>query len=267
MSGDGATAGHYAQIGPANIYYELHGQGEPLLLLHGVLTSSKDLSHQIREFAEHFQVIAVDGRGHGRSSDIDEPFSYKGWANDIVQLLVQLGKAPVHVFGWSSGGVVGLELAMSHPELIKKLAVFGTDFHHTGIIDGWVDTLFSLPPESKQLAIPREGYQRVSPHPQHWPVYYRKAVEMLQSQPTYTTAQLHTIKAPTLVMAGDSDVIKPEHSRALAAAIADSTLVIFPDSTHYTPVDKPDLVNRMVLDFLKDQGSAFPDHIASWVSS
>jgi pimeloyl-ACP methyl ester carboxylesterase len=252
MNGDEATAGHYAQIGTASIYYELHGQGEPLLLLHGVLTSSKDLGKQIPAFAQHFEVIAVDARGHGRSSDTDEPFSYKGWANDIVKLLVQLGKAPVNVFGWSSGGVVGLELAMSHPELIKKLAVFGTDFHHTGIIDGWVDALFSLPSDSKQLAIPREGYQSISPHPEHWPVYYRKAVEMLQSQPTYTAAQLHTIKAPTLVMAGDSDVIKPEHSRALAAAIPDSTLVICPDSTHYAPVEKPDLVNRIVLDFLED---------------
>ena len=136
--------GHYAKVNDIKIYYETLGKGPPLLMLHGGTVSSECWSAQLEPFARHFQLILPDSRGHGRSTDSDQPFSYAVMASDMVELLNQLKIKSTLLCGWSDGGIIGLHLSIHHPGLIKRQILIGVNFHVNGLIPvfrAWLQNL------------------------------------------------------------------------------------------------------------------------------
>jgi pimeloyl-ACP methyl ester carboxylesterase len=244
-----AGDGKYTQIDETNIYFEIHGDGEPLLLLHGGFTSIDSFYKQIPLFAKHYRVIAVDSRGHGRSNDTTEPFNYADMSHKMSTLLEQLRIQKTRVVGWSDGGVIGLDLAMRNPGLVSKLVTFGSNFHHEGLIPNQMSD-FDNSEDSELLDLARISYQTISPHPEKWPEFIKKTLTMWRTQPTYTIEQLGKITAATLVMVGDDDMIKLSHTETLVEAIDNATLAVIPDSTHFAPIENPEPVNRLILAFL-----------------
>lgn len=246
-AGDGA----YIQIGEANIYYEIHGDGEPLLLLHGGFASIDSFYKQIPFLAEYYRVIAVDSRGHGRSSDTAEPLSYASMSLDMSNLLEELEIKHTRIVGWSDGGVIGLDLAMRNPGLVSKLVTFGSNFHYEGLIPDELSGT-EYPADGELLDFARSSYQSISPHPNRWPEFVKKTQTMWSTQPHYTIEQLGKITAATLVMVGDDDMIKLSHTKIMVEAIDNATLEIVPDSTHFAPIENPQQINQSILDFLAD---------------
>jgi pimeloyl-ACP methyl ester carboxylesterase len=236
-----AHGGQYIAVDDIKIYCETFGAGRPVLVLHGGLGSIEDMSYQIRALAASHFVIAVDSRGHGRSTDASAPLSYSRMSDDMVQVLDHLKVDQVDVVGWSDGGIIGLDLAMRHPERVRRLVAIGANFD--------VDGLDVIPTVE---TVPRTPflYWLLAPDPAHWPDFYRKVVTMWRTQPQYTVSDLGHIKAPTLVMAGEYDLIKREHTDQLAQAIPGSQESVIAGATHAVALEKPEIVNSKILNFL-----------------
>jgi pimeloyl-ACP methyl ester carboxylesterase len=237
-----ARGGHFAKFDEVSIYYETYGAGPPVLLLHGGLGSHEDMRNQIRTLANSHLVIAPDSRGQGRSTDSDIPLTYSVMADDMAQLLDRLHTARVDVVGWSDGGIIGLDLAMRYPERVRRLVAISANYDPKGV------------PQSPitEVDVPRTPirYRVLAKTPAYWPVIYQKVTMMWQTQPNYSLDNLGHIKAPTLIMAGEFDIIKAEHTAKLAKAIPGSQEIIVEGATHSVPTDKPDEVNKIILNFL-----------------
>jgi pimeloyl-ACP methyl ester carboxylesterase len=242
-----ANGGQYINARGVSIYYETYGAGPPVLVLHGGLGSIEGMSNQIRALAKSHFVIATDSRGHGRSTDSEEPLGYSLMSDDMANLLNHLHIDRVDVVGWSDGAIIGLDLAMRHPELVRRLVAISANYDVDGLV-GEAASDSEIPP-------PPLRYRLLARDPAHWPEIYRKVVKMWETQPHYTLNELGQIKAPTLIMAGEFDIIKREHTSQLAKAIPGSEEIIVQGATHAVPNDKPEIVNRQILRFLDEQRS------------
>ncbi|MGI4870403.1 MAG: alpha/beta fold hydrolase [Janthinobacterium lividum] len=226
------AAGHYQLANGVRLYYETYGQGPPLLLLHGNGESINSFRYQIAEFARHYQVIALDTRDHGQSATTKGPLTYDLFAADVLALLDALHLPAVRIVGWSDGGNTGLSLALHYPGRVQALVTMGANlFADTTAIDG-------------QLL----RYVQQARH--HGPERNRRLNALMADYPQLSPAGLAAIAAPTLVLAGEKDVIKEAHTRLIAASIPKAQLVILPGLTHYAPQENPALFNKTVLDFL-----------------
>ncbi len=237
-----AHGGRYFDINGVRIYVEAYGSGPPVLLLHGGLGSIEDMHSQIRALAATRLVIAADSRAHGRSTDSDAPLSYALMADDMLKLLDRLKIDKADVVGWSDGGIIGLDLAMHHPERVGRLVVISANYD--------VDGLINSPVAAKEIPPVPGFYARNAPDPAHWPTMYRKVVTMWQTQPRYSLDDLGRIKAPTLVIAGQHDLVKREHTAELANATPGRQEDIIEGATHFVLSEKPDIVNDHILRFL-----------------
>lgn len=244
--------GQSADINDIKIYYEIHGKGEPLLLLHGGTAFIECFYKMIPGLADKFQVIAVDSRGHGRSTDSVKPLSYELMADDMFKLLKKLDISNVYIVGWSDGGIIGLDLAMSYPALVRKLVVIGTNFRSDGLKDEDQNFFYNATPDLEYFSKPRKFYETIAPHPDHWPVIFEKIIQMWKTQPNYSLAQLKTIQSPVLIIVGENGAIKIEHTKEMAKTISKSRLFVVPESTHMVPMEKPEVLNREIICFLKD---------------
>ncbi len=242
--------GHYADVNRIRIYYELHGNGEPLLLLHGGTAFIESLYAQIPEFASRFWVIAPDSRAHGRSSDNGDPLSYGRMASDMAELLKILNVRQAYVVGWSDGGIIGLDLAIHRPDLVRKLVMIGTNYHYNGMTPEAVSFTETLSPETSELAGIRSFYGMIAPDPAKWPVLIGRIREMWRTQPEFSENELRTIRKPVLVLVGEHDMIRTDHSRRMAELILNSKLVIVPGASHGLPMERPDFVNPLIINFL-----------------
>jgi pimeloyl-ACP methyl ester carboxylesterase len=238
-----AHGGQYADINGIRIYYETYGTGRPVLVLHGDFGFIESMHYQIRGLAANRFVIAPDRRAHGRSSDSNQPLSYELMANDMLKLLDKLNIAETDVVGWSGGAIIGLDLAMHHPERVRRLVALGANYDE----DGW--DMDKCP--SSKIPDGRDFYKRIAPDPTYWPVFHQKMIEMWRTQPHYSVADLGTIKAPTLILAGEFDCVKREHTDQLAKAISGGREEIIKGATHYAPLLQPDVVNPPILKFLE----------------
>jgi pimeloyl-ACP methyl ester carboxylesterase len=238
-----AGGGRWASVGDVSIYYETFGSGAPVLLLHGGLGVHEDMSRQIISLAPTHLVIAPDSRGHGRSTDSNEPLSYSLMADDMVSLLDLLHIARVDVVGWSDGAIIGLELAMRHPERVDKLVAISANFD--------VDGLIQLPDAVVSVPAAPLRYRLFAQDPAHWPTLYTKVVKMWREQPRYKVGDLAMIKSPTLVIAGEFDSIKREHTDLLTRSIPGAQEEIIKGATHAVPKDKPNIVNSLISKFLE----------------
>jgi len=248
--GSNPAAGNTFVFDGTHFYYEIYGEGAPLLLLHGNGDSIGSLKRQIGDFASHHRVIAMDSRGQGRSELGTAALTYEQMAEDANALLDHLRLEQVKVLGWSDGGIIGLLLTIRHPEKVGMLAVMGAnlqpDAAYPWAVDGAVRLRDRL---TAQLATAKD------PKPL---LLQLKLLDLVENQPHIPLTDLATIKVPTLVMAADRDVIRDEHTLSMFHAIPKSQLAIFPGATHMIPAQDPARFNRSVLDFF-DKPFAMPD--------
>ena len=247
--------GEYVDVGGLKTWYDTAGEGDPLLLLHGGLCTNDTWSAQIPAFSERFRVIAPERRAHGHTPDVDGPLNYSDMASDTIGFLESVVKEPAHLVGWSDGGVVGLLVAIARPDLVRKLVVIGANTNPGGAVPE-AHAISETDPEDPSLEMFRGLYAAASPDgPEHWPIMFAKFAEMVTKQPDIKTDELARIKSPTLVVAGDDDMVTLEHTVDLYRAIEGSELAIVPGASHALIFEKPDVINRIVLDFLSNDAS------------
>lgn len=206
----------YAAVNGLEMYYEVHGDGSPLLLLHGGSGSIPD--RWIPFFTPHFRVIAPEQMGHGRTADlVDRPFHYHDMAGDTVGLMRQLGIESAVVVGYSDGGIIGLDMAVHHPERVAKLAVTGANARFDGYTAENQELARGFDPGSQPVS---DSYARLSPDgAEHWPAVLARLKSMWAVEPSLTSVELQRIEVPTLLVIGDRDIVTPEHAVEMFRAI------------------------------------------------
>jgi len=241
--------GAYVDAG-VRTYYESHGEGEPLLLLHGGLCTIETFSGQMPELAKRFRVILPERRGHGRTADVDGPITYEAMARDTVAFMEALGIGSAHLVGYSDGAIVGMLVAMRRPDLVRRLVSISGNFDCDGLTDEGRAFLESMQPDTF-IPMLVDMYKKTSPDgPEHWPVVFEKVRRMALNEPKISPAELGSIKARTLVMTADRDLMTLEHTVALFRAVPGAQLCIVPGTTHALLFEKPAVVNAAVLAFL-----------------
>jgi pimeloyl-ACP methyl ester carboxylesterase len=248
-----ARTGGYIDVGRLHTYYEVHGAGEPVVLLHGGLCTVETLDAMTAAFAQQYKVYLPERRGHGRTPDVDGPLTYQNMAADTVAFLDALGLRAAHLVGFSDGGNVALQVALDRPDLVGKLVVLGAAAREDGyapeqieVIQRWLGQ-----PSPPIMAGFKQLYGAVSPDgPEHFEVMFAKAGQLWQSDWSLSWEDLGRLSAPTLMLLADDDVVTVEHAAAVVRAIPDAQLGVVPGTSHALPFEKPDLVNRLVLEFL-----------------
>ncbi|MFM9911246.1 MAG: alpha/beta fold hydrolase [Chitinophagaceae bacterium] len=238
--GHNKEAGVFYEIRGMKMYCEIYGEGQPLLIIHGNGGSIADFTNQIPFFAKKYKVIVADNRAQGQSTDMGDSLSYEMMADDYAELLSTLKIDSAYVVGWSDGGINALLLAIRHPEKVKKLASTGANLQAD--TTAVYDEVFALVRPTynflKNIKV-KNLEQKAS-----W-----KLVRLLMEEPNIPLTELHKIKCPSLIIGGDHDVIKEEHTMLIYKNIPLSYLWILPNSGHSTPIVYKDEFNKVVDDF------------------
>lgn len=246
--------GEYADLPGVRTWYETEGTGDPLVLLHGGFCTNDTWGAQRADLAAAHRVYLPERRAHGHTADVAGPLTYQDMADDTVAFLEEVVGGPAHLVGWSDGGVVALIVAGDRPDLVRKVVAIGANFRPGPECFVEPSMLDAMTPSGPDLAFFRELYGPVSPDGAgHWPVVAEKVIDMWRTQPALTAEDLARVGAPTLVMAGDDDLMTLEHTTALYRAIPDAELAVVPGASHLVPLEKPALVNRLILDHLAQE--------------
>lgn len=239
--------GEYASVGDLKMYYEICGEGQPLVLLHGAFMSAIVYP----TLAENFQVIAIDLQGHGRTADIDRPFTFDQMADDVAALLKQLGIEQTDIFGYSMGGKVGLALAIRHPKLIRRLAIFGVSYKsfEESLPPDLLKVFKEITPETFAPKDLKELYEKISPAP-NWVGLAAKILESMKGFQGFSPEQMKAIKAEVWLGAGDHKDVNLEHLVEMHNLIPKSQLAVYPNTDHVIMMTNPDKVLVQVREFL-----------------
>jgi pimeloyl-ACP methyl ester carboxylesterase len=261
--GPRATGTHgYAPVNGLQMYYELHGSGRPLVLLHGNLsTIGVDFGRMLPGLARDRQVIAVEQQAHGHTADIDRPLSIRQWADDTAALLRYLDVNQADFFAYSSGTGIAMELALQQPRLVRKLVLASVAYRLDGLHPGLMDGLDELQPEHLAGTPFEEDYARTAPNPGDWPRLVEKVKQLNRQLPEWPAEAVRSITAPAMLVYGDSDIVRPEHAAELfrllgggvpgdVAGLPRSRLAVLPGTTHVTLVHRADWLVPMVTEFL-----------------
>ncbi|HYS09011.1 MAG TPA: alpha/beta hydrolase [Myxococcales bacterium] len=248
----GAAPKHgYAPVNGLRMYYEIHGKGRPLVLLHGGgSTIQTSFARLLPPLARTRQVIAFEQQGHGRTADVeDRPFSFEQSADDAAALLRHLRIEQADFLGFSNGGSIALQIAVRHPGLVRRLVVISAIFDRSGMTpEFWQSmehaSLDSMPAELKQ------AYLAAAPHPEQLQTFHDKSVKRMVEFKGWPKESIRGIGAPTMVIVGDGDVVRPEHAVEMFRLLPHGELAILPGATHGLIVEKADLLAAMVLPFL-----------------
>jgi len=257
--------GSYASVNGLTLYYEIHGAGEPLILLHGGVGAIQMFGEVLPFLAQNRQVVAVDLQAHGRTADIDRPLSFELMADDIAALIKHLVIEEADVMGYSLGGGVPLRTAIQHPEVVRKLVLVSTPFKR----DGWYpEILAGMGQMGPQVAEPMKQtpmyllYASIAPKPEDWPVLLTKLGELLRQDYDWSK-DVAAIKAPTLIVVEDADSVRTAHAVAFfellgggkvdagwdGSGMSNARLAILPATTHYNIYSSPWLA-AVVVPFL-----------------
>jgi pimeloyl-ACP methyl ester carboxylesterase len=239
----------HAKVNGISLYYVEVGNGSPVVVLHGGFANSDYLATQVRALAPYHRVIAVDSRGHGRSTRDDRPFGYDLMTDDVVALLDLLQIQKADIVGWSDGAIIGLDMAMRHPDRVGRIFAFGANTKVSGLKDGveWD------PVVARYMARARRDYARLSPTPGQFGALQRDIGKMWEEEPNWTDAQLRSIRSQVMVVDGDRDEgIKREHTEYIAATIPGAGLLILPNVSHFAFLQDPATFNAALLRFLGD---------------
>jgi pimeloyl-ACP methyl ester carboxylesterase len=238
--GGNASVGRTFVHDGVTLYYEVYGTGAPLLLVHGNGGSIASFRAQIEYFRTRYRVIAMDSRDQGKSGDSPDAITYEKMADDLSALITHLKTGPVYALGWSDGGIEVLLLGMRHPEQVKKIASMAANLRPDGAVpetEGLIQAMrASIPDSARNTPAGRRGL---------------KVMQLLTDEPHIDASALEAITAPTLVLAGDHDLIRDEHTLEIYHHLPNSQLAIFPNATHMVPYDQPALFNATVEMFFR----------------
>jgi pimeloyl-ACP methyl ester carboxylesterase len=236
-----------APVNDIQMYYAVYGQGDPVLLIHGGLGDADVWGFQVSELAKSYKVIVADSRGHGRSTRSEKPFGYQLMADDYLALLDHLGIDQAALVGWSDGGIIGLDIAIRHPERLSRLFAFAANYTPEGV----KPSVANDPTFNAYIERAGKEYARVSPTPGEFDAFVEQISKMWATEPNYTKEQLQAITVPTVIFDGDHDeAIEPAHTAEMAELIPGAELVIMKDASHFAMWQKPDEFNATVLEFL-----------------
>ncbi len=227
-------------------WYDVHGSGEPLVLFHPGLVDARALApHPLDALAARFTVYTPERRGHGHTPDVDGPFRFEDFADDAIAFIDAVIGGPAHLVGVSDGAIVALLVAHRRPDLAGRLAVIAAPYH----VEGWIPEAIDL--DNQPPSFMAELYAEVSPDgADHYPTVVAKAAQMHLVGPSLTADDLRHVTARTLVMLGDDDEVVLEHAVSLYRSVPDAELAIVPGTSHGLLVEKPELCNRILTDFL-----------------
>lgn len=252
----------HLRIADVDVYEEVAGAGDPVLLLHGGFCSLESLRAQSDALVADHRVFAFERPGHGRSADVEGEYSYERGLAETLAYLDAKGLDRVDVIGYSDGAILGLLLALRHPERVRSLVAISANLdpsaftHSPEAADAVVLEPLGLPAHVADAGEPepdaeRMHYDRLSPDgPEHADVVLAKLFRLWTSEPRIDPAELGRIAAPTLVMSGDRDTIRPDHSLLIASSIPGAQLAIVPGATHGLVAERPELIAAIVRGFL-----------------
>ena len=251
----------YAPVNGLKLYYEIHGTGEPLILLHGGVGATEMFNPILPLLSNTRRVIAVDLQAHGRTADIDRPLTMEAMADDIAALIKHLGIEKADVMGYSLGGGVALRTAIQHPGAVRKLVVVSTAFKRDGWYPEIVAGMAQMGPgaaEPMKQTPMYQMYARIAPKPEDWPVLLTKLGELLRKDYDWSK-DVAAIQAPTLLVFGDADAVRTEHAVQFfellgggkkdggwdGSGISNARLAILPGLTHYSIFSSPMLATAV----------------------
>nr|WP_244622353.1 alpha/beta hydrolase [Bradyrhizobium ivorense] len=236
-----------AEINGISLFHVETGEGSPVVFLHGGLSNSDYFGLQVPEVARRHRVICVDSRGHGRSTRNAQPFGYDLMTDDVVALLDHLQIPRAAIVGWSDGAIIGLDMAMRHPDRVTRVFAFGANTQTSGL----KPDIDKNPTFAQFIARAKTEYERLSPTPGEYDQFLQQIEKMWETQPNWTDEQLRAIRAPVLIADGQYDEgIKREHTEYMAATIPGAGLLILPNASHFAFLQDPVLFNAALLDFL-----------------
>jgi pimeloyl-ACP methyl ester carboxylesterase len=256
----------YAPVNGVNMYYEIHGSGsgEPLVLLHGsfmTISSSFNWTGWIGELSKTRKVIAVEMQGHGRTRDINRDFSYESLADDIAALLDHLKITQADLFGYSMGGGVAMQVAIRHPEKVRKVVSMSAVFRHDGWVKEALDAFATFTADAFKGSPIETEYKRLSPTPNEFPNFVKRVIAMDLKPYDFGADKLKATKAPFFFIHGDADGARLDHIAEMFRAKGDeimgdmrprseSRLAVLPNTTHVSLSEQSKTIVPMVNDFL-----------------
>jgi pimeloyl-ACP methyl ester carboxylesterase len=258
----------YANVNGVDLYYEVHGDGPPLVMLHGGVIPGEMFGAPLTEMAKMHRVIAPHARGHGLSKDTSQPWSHEAFADDVAALLERLGIKKASVMGYSSGGAVALQTAIRHPDLVDKVVIISTPFRSDGYYPEGLQRFAEMPAAAPKLAASVSQSPLAALYPSvNWESMFRKTGELAnRNRGSDWSASVAGIKVPTLLVFADADAIRPAHIaefyKLLGGGQRDagldgslrpaSRLAVVPNTTHYNILGAPS-VTLFATEFLKSQ--------------
>lgn len=247
------TVGHRVMVDGALLWYAEWGarnKGIPVLLLHGGSLNSNYFGLLIPVLAAHgYRVLAMDSRGQGRSARAQGPITYHMMANDVIRLLDRLHIRQVSLVGWSDGGIIGLDLAINHPGRLHRLFAYGANTDLSGVYANADKAPLVIAFEARA----KKEYRQLSPTPDDWDSFLAVMGHMWSTEPDFTAGQLRSIRVPTTIADGEyEEIIRPQHTRYIAATIPNAKLIILPNVSHFAILQDPAAFNAAVLNFLRD---------------
>lgn len=258
----------YCSANGLDLYYEIHGSGNPLIVLPGGFMTVEAMGEIVPRLAEHRRVIGVELQGHGHTADIDRPLHFEDMADDIAALIAHLGLGQADLFGYSLGGGVALQTAIRHPEVVRTLALVSAPFRRSGWYPEVLASMARLSADAFAGTPMEEGYRQISPKPEAWPTFVGKMRQLLSTD--YDWAEgVKSLTCPVLLVIGDADSIPPAHMVAFFGLLGGgqgdgdmhglppARLAILPATTHVGwmpplrgPMSRADLLVPMLTEFL-----------------
>jgi pimeloyl-ACP methyl ester carboxylesterase len=253
----------YAPINGLQMYHEIHGEGRPLVLLHGALSATEtSFGPLVAELARTRQVIPVEQQAHGRTADIDRPLRVEHMVDDTIALLEHLGIENADLYGYSVGSAVALNVAAQRPELVRKLVLASMSFRLDGMHPGVAEGVEHVTPEMMIGSPFEEEFRRLSPDPDGWANLVYKVVDMNKNYRDFGEDAVRSLRAPALLIIGDSDIVRPEHAVEMfrlfgggvmgdsPAGLPDSQLAILPGTSHVSLPYQVEVLQTIIPKFL-----------------
>jgi pimeloyl-ACP methyl ester carboxylesterase len=235
----------YVQLGDVHAWYDEHGQGEPLVLMHPGGADARAWAPNLDAMASHFHLYTPERRGHGRTPDVPGPITYDAMVQDMIAFLERVVGGPAHLVGDSAGANVALLLALRRPDLARRLVLISGVFHR----DGWIPA--AIDPDAEPHEAIAAGYAQLSPDGRdHFPVVAAKLRRMDYEEPTLSSSELGAVASRTLVMLADDDEVRLEHAVEMYRGVPDAELAVIPGTSHGLLHEKPDLCNTTIVEFL-----------------
>lgn len=261
--------GKRVNINGMQMYYEVTGEGEPLVVLHGAYMNIPSMGAIIPKLAETYRVYALEFQGHGRTTDIDRPITYMNLADDVAAFMDAVGLASADVFGYSMGAAAGLQLAIRHPAKVRKLVAASVAFDAKGWQPAFIAFLPQMTPDMLMGMPFVDEYRRLAPNPDGFRALAEKLIA-LEHEPMAWEAEVKALKTPVLLIAGDGDVVTLEHTvemfRLLGGGVMGdmgqplpaSRLAILPATSHTAVITQVELLHGLIAPFLKGEAPKGP---------